>query len=122
MDGANRRIGIYVWIVLGLGFAAAGAWLLVSAFQLAGQSEADNAAAEAQCLRRLHGLGAAERAGDRLRLVVPKVITPRAGVEDASAIAAACPGWTLAYFCMGAACGDGTAVKMIVELTPARRP
>ncbi len=120
MDGANRRIGVYVWIGIGLAFAAAGLWLLISAFHLAGQSDADNAALEALCLQRLQSLGTAGRVGDRLRLVVPKVATPRAGVEDASAITAACPGWALAYFCMGSACADGPAVKMIVELTPAR--
>ena len=120
MDGGERRFGVYVWIGAGLLFAAGGLWLLYSAFQIAGRSEADTAALEALCLQRLATLGTAARSGDHLRLVVPKVATPRAGIEDASAIPAACPGWALSYFCMGAACGDGPAVKMIVELAPAR--
>ena len=101
MDGDNRKIGIYVWIGLGLLLACGGLWLLISAFQLAGRNEADNAALEALCLQRLQTLGTATRTGDRLRLLVPKVTTPRAGVEDATAITAACPGWALAYFCLG---------------------
>ena len=120
MDGTNRKTGIYVWIGAGLVFLLGGLWLLISAFQLAGRSEADNAALEALCLQRLQNLGTAARVGDRLRLVVPKVPSPRAGVEDASAITAACPGWALAYFCMGSACEGGPEVKMIVEITPAR--
>ncbi len=119
MDDGKRRIGLYLWIGGGLVFALAGLALLFSAFRLAGQNEADNTTLEALCLQRLQSLGTAARVGDRLRLVVPKVAIPRAGVEDATAITAACPGWTLAYFCMGAACADGPAVKMIVEIAPA---
>ena len=119
MEGASRRIGVAVWIGAGVAFALAGLVLLVSALRLSGQTEADNASAEALCLQRLRSLGTAERTGDRLRLVVPKVTTPRAGIEDASALAAVCPGWTLSYFCMGTACGEGAVVKMIVEMSPA---
>ncbi len=120
MEETHRRLGVYVWVGAGAIFALAGLWLLMTAIHLAGQSEADNALAEAMCLQRLRGLGAAERVGERLRLVVPKVTTPRGGIEDASAISAACPGWALSYFCMGATCGDGPSVKMVVEIMPAR--
>ncbi len=101
-------------------FALVGGGLLLSAFQLSGQALSENAAAEFLCLQRLRTLGTAERVRDRLRLVIPKVTTPRVGIEDASAITAACPGWALAYFCMGTACADGPAVKMIVEIAPAQ--
>ncbi len=121
MDNASRRLGIAVWIGAGLVFALVGAGLLLSAFHISGQTLSENAAAEALCLQRLRTLGTAERIRERLRLVIPKVATPRTGIEDASAITAACPGWALAYFCMGTACGgDGSTVKMIVEIAPAR--
>ena len=123
MDGGNRQIGAYVWIGAGLLFGLAGAGLLVASFELAGRTQAENAALEAQCLQRLQTRGAATRQGDHLRLEVPRVESPRAGVEDASALSSVCPGWVLSYFCMGAACGDaatgGRAVHMIVELAPA---
>ena len=66
MDGGERRFGVYVWIGAGLLFAAGGLWLLYSAFQIAGRSEADTAALEALCLQRLATLGTAARSGDHL--------------------------------------------------------
>ena len=123
MDGGNRQIGAYVWIGAGLLFGLAGAALLVASFQLAGRTQAENTALEAQCLQRLQTMGTATRQGDHLRLEVPQVDSPRVGVEDASALSAVCPGWTLSYFCMGSACGGaatgGRAVHLMLELAPA---
>ena len=118
-EAKTTRVLSILLVVAGAAFVGMGGGLYFRASRLAGTVEEQNLQAEAACLARLSGLGAVTRTETGgVRLIVPTVDDPRGRLSDASALLGACPGWSMAYFCMGQRCAPDGKVAMVVDLSP----
>lgn len=103
--------------IAGALFAGVGAALYARAWHETRDAEMAGQRAEAACRGTLSTLGAVTRTAEgHLRLVVGDVPDPRSRLADASAAFAACPGFEIAYFCLGERCGAERRVSMVLDL------
>ncbi|WP_298365037.1 hypothetical protein [Azospirillum sp.] len=119
-DAKTARFLTILLTVLGAVFAGMGVGLYVRAARLAESGEEERQRAELVCVERLRGLGQVARNDAGVRLIVPTIDDPRGRLSDASALLGACPGWSMAYFCMGERCAADGGVAMVVDLARPR--
>jgi len=118
-DAKTTRVLSILLVVAGAAFAGMGGGLYLRASRLAATGEEQRQRAEAACVERLRGLGQVARSeAGGVRLTVMTVDDPRGRLSDASALLGACPGWSMAYFCMGQRCAPDGKVAMVVDLSP----
>ncbi|WP_448206626.1 hypothetical protein [Azospirillum sp. sgz302134] len=118
-DAKTTRVLSILLIVAGAVFAGMGVGLYVRAARLSAAGEEQRQRADALCLEQLRGLGQVARTPNGgARLTVATVDDPRGRLSDASALLGVCPGWSMAYFCMGQRCAPDGKVAMVVDLTP----
>ncbi len=115
-EAKTVRVLTILLTVLGAVFGGMGLGLYVRAGWLAESGEAERQRAELACVERLRGLGTVARNDSGVRLTVSTIDDPRGRLSDASALLGACPGWAMAYFCMGERCAADGSVAMVVEL------
>ncbi len=117
MDTRTIRIVSLILTVAGGLFIGIGGAFYVRAWTTHGTTSETRAQTAAVCTSVLGTMGEVARtASGGLRLMVPEVPDPRSRMADASAVLAACPEWTMTYFCMGQRCAEGERVSMILEL------
>ena len=118
----SLRITCIALLIGGALFGGAGIGLYVRSLWLAEAVAAGEAQADAACLAAARGLGGDVSIVDRsLHLSLPQTQDQRASLTDASGVLAACPDWTLGYFCMGKECGANGGVGMRMELRRSAR-